>query len=456
VTLAFGGFFAGEALWRQKNMTGDIGSSYNALPFSGTSQAYMTEWRGSARQSRISLLATGNAGDVKLSGYYETDFLGAGASSNSNESNSYVLRIRQFWGQVNTSGGWNFAFGQMWSLLTTERMGMAPRSEWIPLTIEAQYVPGFNWARQFGLRVWKNLGTTAAVGLALEESQTTFSARNAPTNFVLGQAGGSLLNPGNNYSTDLAPDLIAKVAFDPMQGQHYEIKAIGRVFRDRIVMLPDTLGLTRNSMTYGGGLGAAAVWSVFVDDGGHKRDVVDFGVSGLWGSGVGRYGSSQLPDATIRPDGAIVPILGASALIGIEAHPHRKLDIYLYGGTDYDYRTAFYTNAVPPKGVGYGSPLNPLYGCAVEYTPGAGGYAPGAPPANTCNADTKNIWQVGGGFWYKFLQGSFGTLQWGLQYTYTERVIWSGVDNTVPTPNQISNLKAINPMAFTSFRYYLP
>ena len=315
VTLTPGGFFAAEGLWRQKNETADIGSSYNAIPFTGTSPGYMSEWRGTARQSRISLLGTGNAGDVKLSGYYEMDFLGAGTTSNSNESDSYVMRLRQFWGQINTADGWNFAFGQMWSLLTTNRTGMAPRSEWVPLTIEAQYVPGFNWARQFELRVWKNLGKSAQFGLAVDGSQTTYAARNPPSNFILGQTGGSLLNATNNYSTDLAPDLIAKLSLDPGFG-HYEIKAIGRVFRDRVVDVSDTLGGSHNSVVYGGGLGAAAIWSAYTEEDGHKRNVFDFGISGLWGSGIGRYASSGLPDATVRANGEVVPILGADALFG--------------------------------------------------------------------------------------------------------------------------------------------
>ena len=450
VTITPGGFFAGEALYRQKNLTADMGSSYNAIPFSGTSNAYTSEWRGSGRQSRISLLAAGNAGDVKLSGYYETDFLGVGGNSNSNESDSYVLRIRQFWGQINMSSGLNFAFGQMWSMLTTNRTGMAPRSEWVPLTIEAQYVPGFNWARQFELRVWQNLGKSAAIGLALDGSQTTYAARNPPTNFLLGQTGGSLLNATNNYSTDLAPDLIAKLVLDPTIGQHYEIKAMGRVFRDRVVDVTDTLGGSHNSVVYGGGVGAAAIWSAYTPtEGGRHRDILDFGISGLWGSGIGRYASSQLPDATVRPNGEVVPILGASALVGLEVHPHRQLDVYIYSGVDYAYRTYFYDN--PLKTTGYGSPLNNNSGCATEGNP-TSPYGPAI--IGACNADTRAIWQAGGGFWYRFLQGSYGTFAWGLQYTYTSRNTWSGL----PGAGGGSGLQpqALDPMAFTSFRYYLP
>jgi hypothetical protein len=443
VTLTPGGYFAGEAFWRQKNETADMGSSYNAIPFSGTTNAAMSEFRGSARQSRISLLAVGNAGDVKLSGYYEMDFLGAGTTSNSSESDGYVMRIRQFWGQVNLSSGWNFAAGQMWSLITTNKMGMSPRAEWVPLTIDAQYVPGFNWARQFELRVWKDLGKTAAFGLAVDGAQTTFAARNPPNNFILGMTGGSQLNQLANYSTDLAPDLIAKLSLDPGFG-HYEIKAIGRVFRDRVIDVSDTLGGSHNSMVYGGGLGAAALWSAYNTEDGKKRDILDFGISGLWGSGIGRYASSQLPDATVRPNGDIVPILSASALVGVEAHPHRQLDIYAYGGVDYADQTAFLSSSVPPKGVGYGSPLNNNVGCATEAAPG-GQYTAGAV---VCNADTRALWQMTAGFWYRFLQGSYGTFSWGLQYSYTSRNTWAGLNGLQP--------QAIDPMLFTSLRYYLP
>ena len=180
------------------------------------------------------------------------------------------------------------------------------------------------------------------------------------------------------------------------------------------------LGGSHNSVVYGGGLGAAAIWSAYTEEGGHKRDVFDFGISGLWGSGIGRYASSGLPDATVRANGEVVPILGADALLGLEIHPHRKLDIYFYSGVDYAYRTYFYSS--PVKTTGYGSPLNNNSGCEVELAP----TSPYTPVSGTCNADTRALWQVGGGFWYRFLQGSFGTMAWGLQYTYTSRNTWSG------------------------------
>src|SRR6185437_9053152 len=131
----------------------DIGSSYSAIPFSGTTNGNMTEFRLSGRQSRIGLLAAGNVGQNKVTGYWESDFLSSGTTSNSNESNSYSLRIRQFFVSAALKSGWTISGGQMWTMMTLDKTSAGnPRSEAVPLTIEAQYAVGFNWARQAGLR----------------------------------------------------------------------------------------------------------------------------------------------------------------------------------------------------------------------------------------------------------------------------------------------------------------
>lgn len=331
--------------------------------------------------------------------------------------------------------------GQAWSTLTTEKKGVAPRQEFSPLTIDAQYAAGFNWARQWQLRAWKGFDNKAWLVGAVEGAAATFSAHGAGTNFVLGQAGGSLLNSTANYSTDLSPDLIGKLVFEPGIG-HYEIKVLGRAFRDRIIDPTGAVGGTRNHVEYGGGVGAAAVFAVNVPTAsGKTRDVADFGVSGLWGVGIGRYGTSQLADVTVRPNGALAPIRAAHALVSVETHPTRRLDIYGYGGAEYAYRTAF-LNA---KGaaVGYGSRLFAVAGCTQELAP----TGPFAPVSGACNADTRALWQGVGGFWYRFYQGSAGTFQWGLQYSYTSRNTWSGVGGQP---------QALDQMIFGSVRYVLP
>ena len=442
LTLTPIGYFAGEAVWRQKNITADITSNFNAIPFSHSTNGELSEFRGSARQSRIGLAAEGKpSDDVRLQGYWESDFLSAGVTSNSNESNSYTLRIRQFWGGATIQHS-SFYAGQMWSLMTPMKNGAAPRSEAVPLTIDAQYNLGFNWARQWGVRFVQDFNKKAAFAIGAEEDQMTVGGHGIPADVFIGNAGGSLLNSlGATYSADVAPDIVAKFAVDPGPF-HFEIKGIGRFFRDRIV---DTLAgappPVGNIIRVAGGVGAG-LWVPFMYE---NRDVLDIGVSGLWGNGIGRYGTGQLPDATTRADGTIVPIRNAQGLVSIEAHPTKKLDIFLYGGSEYEYRMVTYTGAGKP--VGYGSPTAVNSGCDKEYPP-VSTTSPGVPGA-LCNADTRDLWEATAGFWYSFIRSAaYGRFAWGLEYHYISRNTWSGANGIQP--------QAIDPTFFTSFRYYIP
>ena len=437
ITLQPIGFVAAEFVWRQRNLTADIGSSFNAIPFSGTTNGNMTEARFTGRQSRIGMMATGNAGSTKVTGYWESDFLSSGTTSNSNESNSYTLRIRQFWLSAALKSGWTISGGQMWSLMTPDKNGMNPRSEAVPLTIEAQYAAGFNWERQAGLRFVNKFSDEGSFGFGLEESQTLFSARNAPTNFVIGQAGGPLLNATTTYSTDYSPDVVAKLAFDPKGAGHWELKAVGSAFRDRVIDPTNVSGGTRNATNYGYGLG----FGIYLPINSDGRDVMDLGLSGLWGQGIGRYGTVTLPDATIDSDGTLKPIKASQVMLSLETHPTKDLDIYSYIGAEYADRTAF-TNAAG-KGVGYGSELNNNTGCQTEAAP----TNQTTPNSGTCAADTRALWQANIGFWYRFYKGAAGTVQWGMQYSYTSRNTWSG-GGIQP--------QAIDNMLFSSFRYVLP
>jgi hypothetical protein len=142
VTFVPGGFIEAAAIYRSANENADMGSTFINVPYEGSANSHLSEFRGSARQSRLSLLVAGKTGSMRMSGYYEFDFLGASAKSKEGESNSLNIRQRQLWAQVDTDGGLSFVAGQSWSLVTLNRAGIATRAEWIPLTIDAQYVVG--------------------------------------------------------------------------------------------------------------------------------------------------------------------------------------------------------------------------------------------------------------------------------------------------------------------------
>ena len=150
--------------------------------------------------------------------------------------------------------------------MTTHRHGIETRAEFIPSTADGSYAVGFNYTRGRAFRVTKNLHDKVWLGLEMEEAESTYSAAFVPAD-VMGlntsqnTSTGVLLLPflpnySNGHSTAMAPDLAAKVAFDPGWG-HFEIKGIGRFFRDRI---PSTeIAIGHSNVTYGYGVGFAAI-----------------------------------------------------------------------------------------------------------------------------------------------------------------------------------------------------
>jgi len=490
ITITPGGFLAAETVWRQHALGSDINTPFNQIPFDGASAAHISEFFGSGRQSRISLLAEGKLSSAKVTGYVETDFLSAGTTNNNNESNSYQLRQRQAWGQAALNNGWSFTGGQMWSLVTETRTGMDNRTETVPMTIDPQYNVGFSWARQYGFRVVKNFSNKAWFGFSVEDpSATTSGITLAPgqNNFIIGSQGNAsgLYNPTTNYSFNATPDFVFKGAFQPGWG-HYEIIALVSDFRDRIFpcgglivatdgalppktkcdgsTFPNANGAYNNS-ELGEGFGANMRGTL------HQH--VDIGLHFLGGNGIGRYGSAQLPDLVVRPDGVLVPVRNYQALATVEWHS-KRLDVYADVGGEYEDRQAY---VVGGKGAGYGSPLFNNTGCYTEApptstvinvdTPGSGttpinsGTVPnpgsvGTPltagfnPANpsNCSGNTRAIYEGTIGFWYRLYSGDKGRIQWGPQYSYINRSTWGAIKGGNPSAQEN--------MILTSFRYYLP
>src|SRR5215469_4614312 len=203
VTLTPSGYLAGETVWRSGATGGDIPTAFNALPYDHADAYKLSEFYGSARQSRVSMMVEGKPNWGTLRGYYEADWLGTGITSNNNQSNSYVLRQRVIWGQAALNNGWAFTGGQMWSLATEDKKGLSNLSGDImmPQTIDPNYVVGFVWTRQYGFRVTKTWNKVAA-GIAVENPQLLYTASlagNTPY-AVLGSAG----NNGGNYNAAIS------------------------------------------------------------------------------------------------------------------------------------------------------------------------------------------------------------------------------------------------------------
>jgi len=523
-------FLAGESIYRTHATGSDIPTPFSSLPYEHADAYALSEFYGTARQSRIALMAEGKTGSATLRGYYEADWLGTGVTSNNNESNSYVLRQRVLWGQAALNNGWAFTGGQLWSMATEDRKGISNLSQdiLVPLTIDPNYVTGFVWERQYGFRVTKTYDH-AAFGIAAENPQLLYTATlagNTPY-AVLGSTGtnGGLYNSAistcspstsivnytneanggintylpvyktvnactniNNYAFNVMPDIIVKAALDPSFG-HFEFFGIGRYAHETVYPgettngnlyggLKDivtgatvapaltTAGKYNNSIALGG-LGASGRVSLLTNR-------LTVGLKGLYGPGVGRYGSSTLSDVTSTAGGELTPLHNLSALGTVEIAPTPRLIVYLNYGGDYASRnysvggttlgaptaaknpiTGVWggTWAAPSKAaVGYGSPLLSNSACLTNAAPGYNGSSTGFYPGGSCGAQSKDVQEATVGYWYDFYKGEYGRLRQGIQYGYAVRNSWSGA-----AVNGVGvSAKGIDNMFWTSFRYYLP
>ncbi len=457
ITITPGGFIEAAGVVRNRNENASINSATgdSNIPFSGTANGQLSEFRFDARQSRLTLKGEGTVGPAHVTGYYEVDFLGAAPTANENQSNSFNLRQRQLWGQVKFTHDLIFTGGQQWSLYTTERKGMENLNEFIPLTINAQYVIGHDWARQPGFRIVKGWGNKVWAGFAVENTSTVLAAQSfgsaapalvttaAPSNnitlgdipvFGFNNSANAISPSGlftlantpgaNGVSTNLAPNLIAKLTFEPGWG-HFELKGMATFFRDRYMGV--------NNTSTGGALGFAAILPII-------KNTVDLIGEGTFGNGIGRYGSGGGFDVTLRNDGNPIPLRSYHALVGPEIHVGKKLDIYAYAGGEYYQRTAYFLS--PTSAIGYGLPLATNSNCnSSEQTTTTA-------PTGKCNGQLRVSYELTPGFWYRFYKGTAGTLQWGVQYSYSNRTLWVDSKGLQPSAN-ISQI-------YTSFRYYLP
>jgi outer membrane murein-binding lipoprotein Lpp len=473
IKMTWGGFLAAESVYRQHNTVSDMGTPFTSIPYPFSPQYSEHEFRGSARASRISLLVEGTIDPMqKLSGYYEMDFLGTGITSNYNQSNSWDLRLRQaFLTYDNSMNGWHVMAGQGWSLVTQNTVGITPRKENVPLTIEANYLAGFDYTRNWQFRVTKDFGSVFWAAISIENpAEQVFGGSQVLANGLTAAATGNgafgnnatfnglivnWANPGNsflgsgsfanNFNTETAPDVIGKVALDPGAWGHFEGLGMVRFFTDSIFtctvvnangscpLTAANMGSASSHVTTGWGVGGSALVHAV-------PKYVDLQASVLYGKGIGRYGASQLSDVVVAPDGTLSPITALHAMGGVVLHPWEGLDVYGYGGFEKADTNLF---TLPTALVtGFGNPNVNNLGCGIvtgaSFTGGA----------SNCTAVNKEVDMVTVGFWQNLFKGSYGRVAAGLQWEYIQRKSFDTVAANGGTVSTSDNV------FLTSLRYY--
>jgi hypothetical protein len=452
-----GSFVAFEGAWREHNEVSNGASDppfgSPGIPLQNSALWSERENRFSVQQSRIALKVSGDIDpNQHLKAYYEMDFLGASTDANNRESNSFTPRIRQVYGQYdNDIYHLHAVAGQAWSLATQNRIGMLPGTENIPMTIDAQYVVGYDWLRNPQARFVYDWDKIAWFGLSIEQPAAVFpgspsAATVSPPAPIVTSinntcTGSSHLNGTTTCSNDVAPDIIEKFALDPGFG-HYEILGIQRWFSDQVANT-NIANSWSQKVTFGWGAGGSVLLPVI-------PKFLDLQGSVLYGQGIGRYTSSQLPDAIVGPTGSLSPVTALSFLVGAVGHPAEGTDVYLYYGQDKTYANSW--NVGGTQG-GWGNPNFVNNGCLNQNLTGGTLGAFNTPIAgSTCTFDVQKAEEFTIGFWQDLYKGDYGRVRTGLQYEYVKLTAFPGVPTGTGTPNQ--GLVPNNNIAFVSLRYY--
>jgi hypothetical protein len=400
--LTLGGFVDLTSYYRSRNDGSATLSSFNRIPFYGpTPQGNSGAFGMSAQQTRLSGKVEGTVSpDESLMGYVEIDFLNGSGGASNVQSNSYTPRLRQAFAQYDNSSWQAYVLaGQAWTLATPFKKGLDSLQTWQPPTLDNNYVVGYDYLRVPMLRAVKGFGNFW-IGVEANTPQTVFGGTAsvpAGQTVFTGYPGSSGLNPQVNYSVNVAPDLIAKVAIDTSFG-HFDAFGVARWFRDQL-----SLGTTSvNYNAFGGGFGASAYIPV-----GKWFDLMG---SVMYGSGIGRYGAGGLPDVTFTPNGGVKTLPQGMGLVGGIAHVVPDV-LTFYGYYGWNWVGASYF-----PGGGYGNPTFNNTGC---FNANAGG-------AN-CAGNTQTLTELTFGLNWNVLKGRYGTFRTGVQYGHITRTAYWGV-----------------------------
>ena len=250
--------------------------------------------------------------DWKVLGYWESDFLGqTGNPPNGGlavSSNPYVFRMRLYWVDV-TQGKFEFLAGQSWSLMTPNRKGISPLPGDIFYSqdIDVNYQSGLVWGRIPGIPASYSIPPTRSLSACRWKTPSrmsaaeTAAARHPPGSRAARTRLGrrprrtdQQRNQRDFSSAALAPDIIAKLAFDPSSKFHFEFAGVEIAnkiaYPGQHPCFPDLYQGRRRRIGQPE-LRAGKNFRILTNN--------------YWSAGGGRYIFGQAPDFIIRANGSL-------------------------------------------------------------------------------------------------------------------------------------------------------
>lgn len=393
------GFMDLTAFWRDKAAaTGTLGSNFGSVPYNNGPAGNNSEYHFSIQNSRLGFRIDGDWKGAHFIGYNEFDFNGVGGATNYAVTNGAVVpRIRLYWVDIR-KGPVEFLAGQSWSMMTPSRKGVGalPGDLFYSQVVDINYIAGFTWTRQPGVRVLLHPNKLVTFGFAAEQGDQYIGGSGGGGAITLPAALTGLissqLDGGQNVTAagylnqpTLAPDFIAKLAFDPTSRFHFEVGGISSASHTVSLAAP----WTHHSTT-----GAGLTFGL------NAEIVKNFRVvaSGMYSDGEGRYLFGAGPDLIVRADGSLSPVHADGWITGFEANVRNTL-LYAYYSGDYIGRNvAIDANGASLIGYGY---------------------------KGSANSQNRNIQEITFGFNQTFWRSPrYGAINLMGQYEWLERMPW--------------------------------
>jgi hypothetical protein len=379
-TLTPVGFMDFTGVFHSHVAGGNIGTSFGSIPYATSTsgilpyQTNLSEFRLSIQNSRIGFRTDADVKGAHVIGYMEADFLGTPASTNiAVTSNSQLLRARLYWVDLRR-GGWEILGGQTWSLITPGRVGISPLPADVFYTqdMDVNYQLGLFWGRIPELRFVYHLPSDkAAFAVAIDSPDQYAGGSSGGSSIVLPSSFPSAITSAYNGELDfsassggiatpnLAPDVIAKLAVDPIKRVHFEIGGVERNFKVYYPGVAAVAAVAATATTPAVPAVPAIPAATFTNQGvGGFLNLHAEILKGLrlmtnnfWSDGGGRYIFGQAPDLVVNPDGSITPLHSSSTVSGFEYTNKNTLVFAYYGGLMIGRDPVLDTNG---KHVGYG------------------------------------------------------------------------------------------------------
>jgi hypothetical protein len=414
------GFMDFTSVFRNHDAGNGIGTNFAGVPYGNVYQNNLTEERLSMQNSRFGFRVDADVLGAHVIGYMEDDFLGNNATSVAVTSNSNTVRSRLYWVDLR-KGAWELMAGQSWSLLTPGREGISPlpANIFYSQNIDTNYQAGLVWARIPELRLVGHFaGDKAAFALALDQAEGYIGGSGGsgivavPSALSSTYVGGELNNAATTVSApNVFPDLIAKLAFDPVKAFHLELGGILSEFR---VWNPTS------KITYTTPGGGGFINANFALAPGFRILTNNF-----WSDGDGRYIFGLAPDLAVTSFGSPSLIHSGSTVDGFEWTIGNTLLYAYYGGVYIGRDVVIDTTGKTPALAGWG------------YT-------------GSSNTQNRSIQELTLGFNQTIWKDpKYGALNFMGQYSYVLREPWYVANNGSPKEANLN-------MVFLDLRYTLP